>query len=303
MRVRSCMLRPVMAVCPPCIIHLISWQSCYSYFIVHYFCSSAAYIPRGVVHQAHTSAEDVARGAGSEQDSYQQASMHLTFGIELAKDASVEMLLHHFVTELPPSAFDPLLSALPHGVAAGTSAPFVFQSDDAEVSFQCGSSAHLGPTGCTEKDVMHLLLAAMAGHISEDEQAFMTDTAFLEEASQPPLSTSLLRQAVGVTRRTARLPALDPRQLLPLGAEVLGAALRELGVSALLRFLLDKKMLTVTRAPSAALLSCSAASRENSAAAECAMGTDTLTPPGGSSQSYVTLGSDFSCEYIDSFFR
>jgi hypothetical protein len=278
----------------------------------------AAYIPRGVVHQAHTSAEDLAPEAQGEQEqennAYQGPSMHLTFGLELAKEASVEMLLHHFLAKLPPTAFTALAEALD---TSNTSSPesFRFESDNGRVSFECRSSVGFGSEGgaapprCTERDVLHLLLAAMAGHISEDEDAFMTDSAHLINPAEA-FSTASLRKAVGLTARTTQLAGLNPRLLLPRGVEVFAQAVRRLGVQRLIRFLIEKKMLEVTSVPLPLSGVCEG-DRGSGSVKTCASGADvgaeavaeTLHPGSGSAQKFTTLGSDFSCDYIDNFLR
>lgn len=257
-----------------------------------------AYIPRGIVHQAHTSAQDLGE---NQDDVYRQASMHLTFGLELAKDASVEMLMHHFVAKLPPAAFAKLADSQ-HSSTPATP-PYVFESDDGSISFSCGSSVELiGITGarCLERDVIHLMLAAMAGYISNDEDAFINDSAYLEQ-QQNVFSTALLRKAVGLTKKTTKIPSLDPRRLISQGIELFSQAALKLGVKELIRFLMEKSMITLvySRADNV----CTVDHDESCVSDESAPAFEKLHASSGTSQNYTTLGSDFSCDYIDNFLR
>lgn len=303
----------------------------------------AAYIPRGVVHQAHTAREDL---TGKADDPYQQASMHLTFGIELAKDASVEMLLHHYIASLPLAVImtmgDSLRQKQGNNESTEVEQPLSFESDNGKISFQCVSSG-AGASGisaggiqreggsgvawvtCSEKDVLHLLLAAVAGFISAPEDAFVNATSSSQEGGEGDesfLSTSLLRKAVGVTTRTSELESLDPRKLLPEGLEVFGRGVRGIGVRGLLKFLVEKHMLRVSTVPVSessddgvcptSLVSGDAGAGQDVELGESVEDTEcnsvwqrkkgeTLRPPSGSAQSYTTLGSDFSCSYIEGF--
>ena len=266
--------------------------------------------------------------------------MHLTFGLELAKDASVEMLLHHFISKQPPAVFDTLSESLQALSLSNSSS--LFESDNGKVSFECTSSSGAmdstssasggiqssaagvedasissspaPPTRCTERDLVHLLLSAMAGFISTNETAFLEEENETEEKTAEDyileqdmevdmdISTAVLRKAVGVTARTSALPSLDPRLLLPHGLEVFSHAIQRLGVRQLFRFLLEKQMVTVTVAQQRGV--CAEDNSDGSDSSDSLeIRSETLYPTSGSGQSYTTLGSDFSCKYINSFFR
>ena len=260
--------------------------------------------------------------------------MHLTFGIELAKESSVEMLLHHFISKIPQERWSQLSDSL-QLLRPSTDGGITFQSDSGLISFQCLTSKDVDDRSgqhiqsddneydknsfnCVEKDILHMLLAAMAGYISEKERTILNDSVTFNESGDP-FSTSLLRKAVGVTSLTSGMATLDPRVLLPEGLQVFARAIKKLGTKNLLSFLMEKKMMTVTSNPTCdsdvscgdatcygdnvASIGGSASQEKGHATEEAVLETaETLLPP-DTTPSYTTLGSDFSASYINPFLR
>lgn len=287
-----------------------------------------AYIPRGVVHEAHTSRDDI---SGDRNDPYQQASMHLTFGLELAKDASVEMLLHHYISKLPTSAFSKLEKSF-QILNSSSEDSVVFRSDNGMISFQCvpvfkdentANKIQSQSTNkdfaddlstCSSRDIIHLLISAVAGYVTANETAFLNDGAPLYQQDDKSISTNLLRQAVGVTTMTSKLKNLDPRRLLPEGLRVFRSALLKIGMKQLFHYLIEKGMLTVSSALDGENNIINASDGHNmkefadsgedngsTMQGDCEVVSETLFPS-KSRRSFTTLGSDFSSQYIESFF-
>lgn len=157
---------------------------------------------------------------------------------------------------------------------------------------------------CSLRDVLHLMLAAVAGHVNSTT------------SSEGELSYSFLRQAVGVNNLTAALPSLDPRRLFPSGVEVFRRGILELGVDAMLSFLASREILQITStgksikasAPNdsgggslGATLSAAWRSVMGDSSKSTSIEKKTLIP--SSPKSYTTLGSDMKCKYLDIFLR
>jgi hypothetical protein len=231
-----------------------------------------------------------------------------------------QSLLHHYLAALSDQS-------LAHAAAAASRSAesvLVLESDNGLFQIKCSvlsgggteegginQAAPLASASCSLRDLMHLLLATVGGHVGGGTAA----------SAQGKLSYSFLRQAVGVNNLTAALPGLDPRILFPSGVQVLRQGAQELGVHNMLSFLASRGLLQVTSRPItrkdpgegeassagglgaalSGLWSGLAGSQTPPAPTSETSETSTLIP--NSQRAFVTLGSDLGCSYLDSFLR
>eukprot|EP00602_Paraphysomonas_sp_CaronLab_P008666 CAMPEP_0185036184 /NCGR_PEP_ID=MMETSP1103-20130426/28759_1 /TAXON_ID=36769 /ORGANISM="Paraphysomonas bandaiensis, Strain Caron Lab Isolate" /LENGTH=672 /DNA_ID=CAMNT_0027573617 /DNA_START=42 /DNA_END=2060 /DNA_ORIENTATION=+ len=262
-----------------------------------------AYIPRGTVHEAYTSIEDITETNDEVRatDPYQQPAMHLTFGVETAKMYSLEVLLHHHIA----SHFESLAV---RSANVQSSASVEFKSDSGRMSFVCSTGPHStadeggilsqsdgNPMSCHIRDIVHLYVMYVAGDTSEKQGS--------SHGSVVPYYT--LRQSLGVTSITSSYADLDPRILFPKGKAAVNRGVQDLGLGGFFSFLMERGMISLTSVPtdtetvSDSLLGSLYRTLKSVTGGNGVLKSETLHDPGF--KGHTTLGSDKSCSYVNKF--